>query len=816
MARSSAARAADPRRIGQGPARGSRTDSAELAELRAQLREAYETIEAIRGGGVDSLMVGPPGQEQVYALATADRPYRLIVEAMSEGAATVSPRGVILDANPRLGSMTGRTAAELLGTAVLDLVPRAQRAALARLMDVRAGDSDRGEVELRGPAGTTIPVLMAASGFDLDGTLMRCLVLTDLTAQRAAEDQAADAAKALRESEAQLRAIFENVPVGIAEKTPGLDILRVNPYYCHMLGYSADELRGQMARDFIDPDDRCDEARGIEQLLSGEIQTFRQVKRFIRKNGEIGWVDSSQILVRDSDGNPLRFILAGGDITAQEKASQYARSLIEASLDPIVTISPDGTITDLNAATELATGYGKDELLGSDFCQHFSDPGLALAGYEQAFQNGSVRDFALELRHRDGHLTPVLYNASVYRDPAGRVLGVVAAARDVTQIRRAQEELRASEEHFRGIFESAPVSIADVAPAGQIVRANPAMCAVTGYTAGELCSIRERDIVHPDDLDAELARSRRLRSGEIDSYSAEVRYRRKNGEVVWLDVGRAVVRRRDGDLLMFVSVGRDITAQRHAEAEVRTLNAELEARVEQRTAELKRANKNLEAFTYSVAHDLRTPLRALSGFSEALLEDYSGRLDETGRGYATRIQAASEQMAALIDDLLQLSRVSRAGMRPGPVDLSSEFAAIAGKLRSREPGRRVRIRVQDGVRVTADRVLIRTVLQNLAENAWKFTARRDDATIDFGTAAVDGAGICYYVRDNGAGFDPAYAGKLFQPFQRLHAGTDFPGTGIGLATVQRIIERHGGRTWAEGAVDSGATVYFTLGGPDAR
>ena len=247
-----------------------------------------------------------------------------------------------------------------------------------------------------------------------------------------------------------------------------------------------------------------------------------------------------------------------------------------------------------------------------------------------------------------------------------------------------------------------------------------------------------------------------------------------------------------------------------AQAEIRALNAELEARVEQRTAELVAANKNLEAFTYSVAHDLRSPLRALSGYSEALTEDYGDRLDETGRWYVERIQAATERMSALIDDLLVLAQVSRAEMSLGPVDLSTEVAAIAGELQAREPGRRVRFAIHDGVWVNADATLIRTVVQNLVENAWKYTAKHDAATIEFGATAAEDGRVCCYVRDDGAGFDPAFVGKLFQPFQRLHAVTEFPGTGIGLASVRRIIERHGGRVWAEGAVDRGATFYFTL------
>src|ERR1019366_6745248 len=193
--------------------------------------------------------------------------------------------------------------------------------------------------------------------------------------------------------------------------------------------------------------------------------------------------------------------------------------------------------------------------------------------------------------------------------------------------------------------------------------------------------------------------------------------------------------------LAVLNILEDSTTDRlRAEAEIRTLNAELEARVEQRTAELVVANKNLEAFTYSVAHDLRSPLRALSGYSEALVEDYGDRLDEAGLGFVERIQAASERMSALIDDLLLLARVSRAEMSLGPVDLSAEVADIAAELQAREPGRRVRFAIHDGVRVTADRTLIRTVVQNLVENAWKFTAKREGATIEFGTAAAGDAG----------------------------------------------------------------------------
>jgi light-regulated signal transduction histidine kinase (bacteriophytochrome) len=231
--------------------------------------------------------------------------------------------------------------------------------------------------------------------------------------------------------------------------------------------------------------------------------------------------------------------------------------------------------------------------------------------------------------------------------------------------------------------------------------------------------------------------------------------------------------------------------------------------------DLERSSQSLESFIYSVSHDLRAPLRALSGYSGILLEEYGGVLGEEGRGYAERIVAVSAQMGQLIDYLLQLSRVSRAELRLQPVDLGAEAAQIAEDLQRQEPRRRVCFTIEKPVQALADRQLIRTVLQNLLDNAWKFTSGRDDASIEFGTAPSEDAAVCCYVRDNGAGFDSAYAGKLFQPFQRLHAARDFPGTGTGLASVRQIVERHGGRVWAESAVGAGATFYFTLDGKES-
>lgn len=246
-----------------------------------------------------------------------------------------------------------------------------------------------------------------------------------------------------------------------------------------------------------------------------------------------------------------------------------------------------------------------------------------------------------------------------------------------------------------------------------------------------------------------------------------------------------------------------------ADKEVLRLNAELEQRVLDRTAELERANHELEAFSYSVSHDLRTPLRAIDGFSQALLEDYNEQLDTTGRDYLARVRAGAQRMGLLIDDLLKLARVSRATMNTDAVNVSDIAQEVVNELRSQNPLRRVDIKIAPHLVTNGDANLLRIVLENLLNNAWKYTSKREHAFIEFGIREHQG-NECFFVEDNGAGFDMAYADKLFGAFQRLHDAKDFAGTGVGLATVQRILHRHGGRIWADAAIDRGATFYFTL------
>ena len=375
---------------------------------------------------------------------------------------------------------------------------------------------------------------------------------------------------------------------------------------------------------------------------------------------------------------------------------------------------------------------------------------------------------------------------------------------------RMDADRKQAEEQFRLVVEASPNAIILVNTQGKISLVNEQIEALFGYGREELLG-QPIEILVPPPFHA-------LHSRHRDAFFSAPAARpmgagrdlfglRQDGSQVPVEIGLSPITISEETFVLATII--DITERKQAEEEIRKLNMELEQRVIERTAQLKAANKELEAFAYSVSHDLRAPLRGIDGFSQALLEDYADQLDTEGQRYLQRVRAASQRMAELIDDLLALSRITRSEMRRETVNLSELARTVVEGLRQAEAERRVEVVIAAELVVRADARLLRAALENLLGNAWKFTARRPQARIEFGVMEQEGQTV-YFVRDNGAGFDMAYAGKLFGAFQRLHTLAEFSGSGIGLATVQRIIHRHGGRIWAEGAVEQGATFYFTL------
>lgn len=374
--------------------------------------------------------------------------------------------------------------------------------------------------------------------------------------------------------------------------------------------------------------------------------------------------------------------------------------------------------------------------------------------------------------------------------------------------------LREAEQRYRRLADNAQdvVFRYELVPRPRFTYINFAVTAISGYSPEEHYADPDliHRIIHPDDR----IRFDEARSQEAPLLERTLRWVRRDGVIVWIEERNVPVFDERGNLIAVEGVARDITARKQAEEQIRQLNQTLEERVRTRTAQLEMANKDMEAFSYSVSHDLRAPLRIINGFGQLLRERHGAHLDDEATGYLTRIETASHRMGEIIEGLLRLAQASRVSPRYEPVDIADIAREVVADLQSLQAKRSPQVVIHAAMHCRGDRQLLQTVLENLLGNAWKFTARRADARIEVGVTSQDGRRV-FFVRDNGAGFDPSCAEKVFDAFQRLHNAQDFPGTGIGLATVQRIIRNHGGDIWAEGESGKGATFYFTLPGSPA-
>jgi len=641
----------------------------------------------------------------------------------------------------------------------------------------------------------------------------------DITERKQAEE-------ALRESESEQRRqreflarLLASAPYGISV-CKGRDLVfeMVNPAYQAMVGPEVQFVGRPYREAFPQAAAAGAEARLQQVIETGEPWIVERFGAPIPGKPNAIW-DGQVVRLPSAAGDEPSILAIVWDVTEQAATEEALRlaheklaGILESLGDGCVACDREWRYTYVNAAAERLQGRKREELLGQDMRVLYPDATAFLVRYERAIAEQVSLTF-------EDYYAPLKMWTEVSVHPSAD--GMSQFFRDVTQRKRTEEALRESRSKLEAALASMTEAVFISDAEGRFIHINDAFATFHRFSTKEECAktLAEYpailDVFLPDGTPAPLemwAVPRALR-GEVAT-SAEYTLRRKDTGETWIgSYSFGPIRDPDGRIAGSVVVARDITDRKRTEEEIRRLNTELEQRVRDRTSQLEASNKELEAFAYSVSHDLRAPLRGIDGWTLALIEDYCSQCEKykgKGREYLDRVRSETQRMGHLIDDMLQLSRITRAEMHRHAVDLSRAAESIAARLREANPQRDLEFAIRPALTAFGDARLLEVALTNLLENAVKFTGPCAHARIEFGTANYEGQ-TAFVVRDNGVGFDMAYAGTLFGAFQRLHSDSEFPGTGIGLATVQRVIHRHGGRIWAEAEPDLGASFYFTIG-----
>ncbi|MBT4512929.1 MAG: PAS domain S-box protein [Chloroflexi bacterium] len=640
-------------------------------------------------------------------------------------------------------------------------------------------------------------------------------VLSGRTTYMVMFEETTERRKVEREIKNQLafiRNLIESIPQPVFYKDTNAVYLGCNKAYCDFVGLTEEKIVGKTVLE-IAPSDEAASYYDSDMKLLGNPGVIAYEIVTNTNRGETLEVIMHKATFTLPDGTLGGIIGTVEDITelkqierALRRNEELYRELFEninsgVAIYKAVDDGNDFVFLDFNAGAEKMEGVGRSELLGRLVTEVFPAVGEfgLLEVFRRVWRTGKPEHHPISFYIDENHSG--WRTNYVSRLPGGEI---VAIFDDVTEIKQTIDELEQSREHFKNLFNNAAVAIMRTSPGdGLVSAANKVAAKLFGYdTVEEFISEfkaiksyadpgRRRDFLEALEKDR-----------GVSGFRNEVF--RRDGSKIWIEISARYYPEQG----YIESVLMDISERREWELKIQELNTELEERVRQRTHQLEQVNNELESFTYSVSHDLRTPLRGIAGFGQALLEDCADSLDQQAGQYVSRMIAASKRMGELIDELLLLSRVSRSEIRLGRMNLSSLITETINRLRDGNPERKAEVTVEPEIYCQGDRALMETVMDNLASNAWKFTGKRDIAQIEFGCRTIDGERV-YFIRDNGAGFDKEYASKLFQPFQRLHAQDEFGGHGVGLASVQRIINRHGGRIWAEGKVDQGATFLFT-------
>lgn len=575
-----------------------------------------------------------------------------------------------------------------------------------------------------------------------------------------------------------------------------------------LYGWQGEETRGKISHDLLQTI-----FPGAQSSLDAEILEkgyWEGELTHTRRDGSTVIVSSRQALRTDGEGKPLSILESNRDITRSKQEEQKFRNLLETAPDAIVIVDQSGRIVLTNAQTENLFGYPRAELLGQPVELLVPDrfrgrhPGYRGEFFLAPRPRAMGPELDLYGRRKDGSEFPVEISLSPLETSSGILIS--SAIRDVTQRKELAESVRQQELRFRLLIDAVKdYAIISLDPFGLVTTWNSGAQRLKGYTAEEIVGQHVSRLYPPDAL-ADGKLNEELRAAQASGHVEDQGWRvRKDGSRFWAEVVTTALRDPGGKLVGFVKIDKDITARREAEEQIQKLNVELN----QRVFELGIVNQELESFSYSVSHDLRAPLRHVDGFARILKEEFAADIPEEGLRYVDCILNAATNMGHLVDDLLNLARIGRQELKRERTDMGDLVKQVIADLPLESGERDIEWRVGPLPELDCDPGLVKLVLTNLLSNAAKFTRNRPVAIIEIGCGLTNGR-PAISVRDNGVGFDPQYADKLFGVFQRLHRQEDFEGTGVGLATVQRIVRRHGGEIWAQSEPGCGAEFSFTL------
>lgn len=745
--------------------------------------------------------------------------FRAVFEC-SLDAVGVAVDGRLTMANPAFVGLFGfKEPEELVGRHVLDFIAPSHRSQVQHYVERRArGEAVPFRYQTLGlrTDGSQFDMEVSASTFRLQGGLHTLAIVRDVTERRRAQETLAGERNLLR-------TLIDALPDYIYTKDRQSRFLISNVANAQLLNAATEEdVRGRSVLDLCPPDIAQRFIDDDRRIIESGQPLFDQEEPFVLPNGERRTFLTTKLPLRDAAGEVIGLVGVSKDVTERKRANEALRRS-EASLrlaqrigrigsweadlekDTLVWSEETYRIFGCDPQTMIPTEHSFFELV------HPEDRLVVRRAADHALQHGKYYSVDYRVACPDGSERYVVQQARILRNEDGRPARMVGTVQDITERKLAERALRESELRFRTLFEQSPEAILVLDPHDTerilpVVDCNEVACRQYGYTRQELVGLELSDVERAGrDRDSLVNLMERLERGQL--VEIETSHRRRDGSEYCVEARLSLLVVNNRELLL--AVIRDISGRKRAEEEVRLLNEKLEARVEERTRQLEEANRELEAFSYSISHDLRAPVRAISGFIQILREDHGECLHGEANRLFEVIAGNARRMGELIDDLLAFSRLSGRDIRRRTVDMNQLVASVIKEFTRERGSNRTLYRVRDLPPANGDESLLRQVLVNLIGNAAKFSRTTVQPAIEI-QARVEATGVVYSVQDNGVGFDMRHASRLFGVFQRLHKAEQFEGTGVGLAIVQRIIHRHGGQVWAESSPGAGAVFYFRL------